>query len=212
MVTPKDSTPTSLYRYYDQAGLLLYVGITSTGIARNRQHNSDKEWWQWVCSQRVDHFPTREAAQAKEVRLIHAHRPPFNRQHNHGHEEIAAAYRAARATGRFTNIIKTAKSESTDSFGAVVTGGNWKRGEVNLEAVTYLAKKTRYCDDKRPIFGGGTTIGCVWAVEHGEGSAITLKLRVKPGWRFTAAEVKIRPNGEIKSVVAISAVKAEKAA
>lgn len=40
--------PTSVYRYYDENGLLLYVGITSRGSVRQREHNGDKEWWRFV--------------------------------------------------------------------------------------------------------------------------------------------------------------------
>jgi len=31
--------PTSLYRYYDKYNVLLYVGITSRGLKRNREHS-----------------------------------------------------------------------------------------------------------------------------------------------------------------------------
>jgi hypothetical protein len=31
-------TPTSIYKYYDRQDILVYVGITSRGVARNREH------------------------------------------------------------------------------------------------------------------------------------------------------------------------------
>ncbi|MGW4720897.1 hypothetical protein [Nocardia sp. NPDC004260] len=85
--------PTSLYLYYDKFDVLLYVGITSRGIRRNHEHNADKEWWRYVSRQEVRHLPSRDEARRLERELIIRLRPPFNRQHNPGHEELAAAYR-----------------------------------------------------------------------------------------------------------------------
>lgn len=89
IVTP---SPTSVYRYYDRNGLLLYVGITSRGIKRNREHNDTKEWWPYVHRQSVTHFPTREDALAREKSLIVKFHPPFNTQHNPDHDEMRALY------------------------------------------------------------------------------------------------------------------------
>lgn len=92
--------PTSVYRYYDSDDLLIYVGITSRGIARNREHNTSKEWWPHVARQEVEHFDTRELAADRERSLIQAFRPPFNKQHNPQSTELQAAYLAYRgATG-----------------------------------------------------------------------------------------------------------------
>jgi hypothetical protein len=91
-VTPD---PTSVYKYYDQNNLLLYVGITRRGVVRNREHNASKEWWQFVVRQDVEHYPHRLAAEERERHLIRAFRPPFNKQHNPDHEELRAIYFAA---------------------------------------------------------------------------------------------------------------------
>lgn len=87
-----DSTATSVYKYYDEFGTLLYVGITSRGMRRQREHNKDKPWWGYVASQLVEHFETREQALSRESSLIDAYRPPFNTQQNPGHESVRAAY------------------------------------------------------------------------------------------------------------------------
>lgn len=85
-------TPTSVYRFYDARSVLIYVGITSRGVTRQRQHNSDKEWWPFVVAQKVDHFPTRAAAHEREVALIKRWEPPFNKQHNKRHAQLRALY------------------------------------------------------------------------------------------------------------------------
>lgn len=93
ILTPE---PTSVYRYYDQNRLLLYVGITSRATKRQREHNGDKDWWPFVASQEVEHYPTRTLAATRERQLIVEFRPPFNTQHNIDHENLRALYLAAR--------------------------------------------------------------------------------------------------------------------
>lgn len=88
-------TPTSVYRYYDATGVLLYVGITSRATTRQREHNADKEWWPYVARQQVEHFPSRQAAHDHEKALIRKFHPPFNRQHNPDHEAIRTLYLAS---------------------------------------------------------------------------------------------------------------------
>lgn len=86
--------PTSVYRYYDRHGLLIYVGITKQGIGRNRQHNGKAEWWQHVVRQEVDHYDSRPAAAKCEKELIGAFRPPFNKQYNADYAATRHAYLA----------------------------------------------------------------------------------------------------------------------
>ena len=83
---------TSVYKYFDKNGVLLYVGITGRGASRNSEHNKSKEWWQYVTRQEVVHYTTRRAALNIERQLIQQHRPPFNVQHNPGHAETRDAY------------------------------------------------------------------------------------------------------------------------
>lgn len=87
-----ESDPTSVYKYFDARRILIYVGITGVGIARNRQHNESKEWWQHVVSQEIEHFNSRELAHEREVQLIDKYRPPFNKQHNKDHAAARRFY------------------------------------------------------------------------------------------------------------------------
>lgn len=82
----------SVYKYFDKAGILIYVGITECGIVRNRQHNESKEWWKFVHRQQIEHFPSREQAHEREVQLIERFRPPFNKQHNKDHAAARRFY------------------------------------------------------------------------------------------------------------------------
>lgn len=86
------SATTSVYRYYDKHGRLIYVGITSRGVKRNREHNESKDWWQYVARQEVSHCDNREAAATLEKELIQTYKPPFNTAHNAGWQEVRQDY------------------------------------------------------------------------------------------------------------------------
>jgi hypothetical protein len=73
---------TSVYRYFDAGGRLLYVGVTARGIRRSREHAESKEWWPFAVGCWIEHFPTRLEALAHERELIEKFCPPFNTQHN----------------------------------------------------------------------------------------------------------------------------------
>lgn len=87
-----DDTPTSVYKYFDEFGVLIYVGITSRGATRQREHNKDKGWWEFVAMQQIEHHPSRGAALHREEELIRTHIPPFNVQHNAAHSAHRSAY------------------------------------------------------------------------------------------------------------------------
>jgi len=72
-------TPTTLYRMYDDAGTLLYVGISGTTATRLSQHRAGKDWWHRVSFIRCEHFATRSDAAKAELRAIAAEQPEFNK-------------------------------------------------------------------------------------------------------------------------------------
>ena len=92
-------SPTSVYRYYDKFGILLYVGITSQRTARNQQHNRDKDWWPLVVKQEVEHYDSRESAEVQEAELIRKNWTPFNKQHNTDHANARAMYQRFLTSG-----------------------------------------------------------------------------------------------------------------
>jgi hypothetical protein len=94
-----EAQPTSVYRYYDAVGMLIYVGITHQGMGRNLQHNGKAEWWPFVARQEVEHHPDRPTAAKREKQLIRQFHPPFNKQHNPDSENLRASYYAFAASG-----------------------------------------------------------------------------------------------------------------
>lgn len=70
--------PHALYRFYDDAGVLLYVGITADPGSRFKQHQGDKPWWTEVAHIRIEQLPTRAAVLAAERTAIRDERPLWN--------------------------------------------------------------------------------------------------------------------------------------
>lgn len=96
--------PTSVYLYYDEHDFLVYVGITSRGMKRQREHNDTKTWWKYVARQEVEHHPSRPAAEDRERYLIQRHRPPFNTVHNPDHKASKASYLKSRSQAEAVGV------------------------------------------------------------------------------------------------------------
>ncbi len=68
---------TWVYRFFDRAGVLLYVGVTNQCAKRFDQHGRERLWWREVAVVE-DHFDTREEAEAHERELIRTSMPRYN--------------------------------------------------------------------------------------------------------------------------------------
>jgi predicted GIY-YIG superfamily endonuclease len=69
---------TSLYRFFNNDGKLLYVGITAHLLDRIVQHEVSQPWWEEVVAMTRSAFPTRETAHNAEKRAIHEESPKYN--------------------------------------------------------------------------------------------------------------------------------------
>jgi hypothetical protein len=225
MVTRPDSTPTSVYRYYDARGYLIYVGITRTGISRNRQHNADKAWWPWVASQRVEHFASRDVAHAREIELITEFQPPFNVQHNPEQAQLRQLYVALRESGEYDadpwggGLIPP--EEQTVHFRVVEVDSNRIARAVSLlrDCRSAVRVKRAAIGDFVRREGCGHNIGVVHSVELG-GPMIVARVRLKVDWWMGAFHARIQPTGEkgkpvpygMKAFVSDDAVKVRRVA
>ncbi|MFJ4107910.1 GIY-YIG nuclease family protein [Oerskovia enterophila] len=68
----------ALYRFYDDGGSLLYVGITSNPGARFAAHGTTKSWWPQVRGISVEWYDTRPEVLAAETRAIALEAPIYN--------------------------------------------------------------------------------------------------------------------------------------
>lgn len=74
-------TTHALYRFYDAAGDLLYVGITLNPDERWKKHRK-KPWWHTVASIRLETYLDRESVLAAEREAIITEHPVHNVVHN----------------------------------------------------------------------------------------------------------------------------------
>ena len=73
---------TALYRLYDRAGTLLYVGISNDVHGRIRTHRMEKAWGSLIADSRIEFYATRVSALDAEATAIRRERPRFNVIHN----------------------------------------------------------------------------------------------------------------------------------
>jgi hypothetical protein len=74
----REQQPTALYRLYDEAGVLLYVGITYDVAERWRHHRRNKAWWPQAVHKQLVWFDTRREAAAAEDHAIVTGNPLHN--------------------------------------------------------------------------------------------------------------------------------------
>lgn len=69
---------TTLYRYFDSDGQLLYVGITGDNTKRQSQHRRNSFWFGEIASATFEHFDDRISALEAEATAIQEEKPKFN--------------------------------------------------------------------------------------------------------------------------------------
>lgn len=74
--------PFALYRYFDENGRLLYIGISGELGARVSGHVAKSRWMQLAAGSTIERHGTLAEVKAVEVAAIKAEHPLFNLQHN----------------------------------------------------------------------------------------------------------------------------------
>lgn len=77
-MTVAGSQRTALYRHYDAAGALLYVGISLCAIGRLSQHRRGAEWFDQIARVDIEWFPSRDEAETAERAAIGLESPRHN--------------------------------------------------------------------------------------------------------------------------------------
>jgi hypothetical protein len=83
-VTPPESRqPGVVYRYFDDASTLLYVGATFQATSKRwEQHQLSSAWACFVARRAADPFGDVQDAYEAEIAAIRSEKPVFNRRHN----------------------------------------------------------------------------------------------------------------------------------
>lgn len=69
---------TFLYRHFDKANQLLYIGISLSAVQRLSQHRDASHWFKQIRSVTIESFPSREAALEAERECIFREKPIHN--------------------------------------------------------------------------------------------------------------------------------------
>jgi hypothetical protein len=85
---PSVGVPTALYRYFDEADLTLYIGISDHLPVREQSHVKASVWMQFAVRSTISRHPTRIAALDAERRAIETEHPIFNKQYNNTREAV----------------------------------------------------------------------------------------------------------------------------
>ena len=71
-----------LYRHFDAAGTLLYVGVSISALNRLMGHKEKAHWYWTIARMDVANYETRQASLDAERRAIVEEKPLFNITHN----------------------------------------------------------------------------------------------------------------------------------
>jgi len=89
-----EAEQTALYRFFNAADELLYVGITGDPRARWAQHAAEKPWWPDVARHTVQWLPSRKAALDAEAAAIAAEAPLHNVSGTPRHKAASLTFRS----------------------------------------------------------------------------------------------------------------------
>jgi DNA-binding transcriptional regulator YhcF (GntR family)/predicted GIY-YIG superfamily endonuclease len=138
---------TSLYRYFDAEGTLLYVGIAYDPDKRKQGHaqTAAESWYPLIAGRTVEFFETREEAEEAEVRAIRSERPRFNRRHSVTREpevieqDERLGRRRSRGLGRSPRATQSLQADCYRVLRERIESGYYAAGE-SLPAANELLR------------------------------------------------------------------------
>ena len=129
--------PTAVYRFFDAADALLYIGVTASPQTRFTQHAATKPWWPQVARKTVEWHGKRQDAEDAESIAIDTEHPA----HNITKPSCAAertARRAARNGEKHKNYMVGwwASTALADRLSAFVARSSRTKTDVLNEALS----------------------------------------------------------------------------
>lgn len=103
--------PTNLYRHRDEAGRLLYVGISLNALTRLRQHQAGSGWFQKIARVDIETHPSRSAALAAENRAIRNEAPLYNQSLERDCGRLTPKARACDLTSTELDLLRAEPRE-----------------------------------------------------------------------------------------------------
>lgn len=149
---------TTLYRLYDKADRLLYIGTSADTQTRWEQHAREKLWWSSVARATVEWHPDRTTAMAAERAAIKAEAPLHNDKATP--DEVAFPYRGNRGPSPASRLRRAvaehrsaldrlAVTVDRAALGGLTVAEIAEQAELNEGDVMFLAERLNN--------GGGTS-------------------------------------------------------
>jgi hypothetical protein len=82
VLVPAKSRVTALYRWYDEADVLLYIGISDGLSGRMSDHVAGSSWMDFAARSTITRYADRSQAAKAEIKAIETEHPLFNQAHN----------------------------------------------------------------------------------------------------------------------------------
>jgi hypothetical protein len=131
------SAKTALYRHFDSAGTLLYVGISISAANRLSQHMHGSPWAREIASMTIEHHDSRAAAEAAERVAIKAEKPLWNKAHNRP-DRAMTQNKKSRALPRITD------SEYAAQFHGAITNATGLLMRVKDAVDGFVVSEARF--------------------------------------------------------------------
>lgn len=162
---------TALYRFFDEAGELLYVGIANDPRVRWSNHAGEKRWWSEVETRTLDWFATREEAESAEVAAIVGERPRYNVTHS---ETRRPGDAREDNTERYRHLIKfRVLASEWARFGQAAKAAGTNRSAVLLQLVAWYMRRPGAECPQRPPAGPWSGVQDEAAIQRPRRSTLT---------------------------------------
>lgn len=73
---------TTLYRFFDRSGTLIYVGISDNWPTRMKQHSRTQDWFDEIAQITFETWPDRESAEEAERQAVINEGPTYNKHYH----------------------------------------------------------------------------------------------------------------------------------
>lgn len=158
------SQRTAVYRLFNDADVLLYVGISKHFGARWTQHATQQPWWPEVHHQTITWYDSREAADDAETEAIAAEHP----LHNVAKVPRLPAPTPAPKSGNYLSTPEVAELAriSRATVDREIRDGHLAAEKVGRIWVVDQAEAERWAAQFRPYTGDGRRTGDASPVKH----------------------------------------------
>lgn len=164
----------ALYRFFDPAGALLYVGISLDPGSRWKQHRDDKPWWAEVAQATIEPHPDRVSVLAAEKAAIIAERPRYNVVHNRGGRAVIPDPAPLPVSGVYDSGMNLWTYHARRSDYEVTT-------DLHLR---YEVNGTAMSDDFLPEEITARELMSMWRKRYAKDDEARILWLVTPAWEF----------------------------